>query len=76
MEKPTITSKSPDIACEEQTDVSLFERVVELVAPHELDERQRVEITLDKWCRREPVEVLHAHHNRRHTLIDDNPTSG
>jgi len=76
MEKPTITSKTPDMACEEQTDMSLIERVNDVVAPHELDERQRVEIKLDKWCRREPAEVLHAHHIRRHTLIDDNPTSG
>ena len=35
--------------------MSLFERVVELVAPHELDERQRVEITLDPKSRSWPL---------------------
>jgi hypothetical protein len=54
-------------------EVTLVERVLELTRP---PGPERVEITLDKWCRRDPAEVLHADHIRRHTLIDDNPSSG
>ncbi|MFZ0208359.1 MAG: hypothetical protein WAL59_20020, partial [Roseiarcus sp.] len=76
MKKPTITSKRPEIACREQTDMSLIEQVIKLAAPHEPDECHRVEITFDKWCRHDAAEVLHADRIRRHTLIDDSPTSG
>ena len=71
MEKTTTTPKGPETACEGQTAVSLIEQVVELAAPDE-----RVEIPFDKWCRHDAAEVLQADRIHRHTLIDDNPTSG
>jgi hypothetical protein len=76
MEKATITSKGPEIACEGQTTISLVEQVIELAAPYEPDDCHRVEIPFDKWCRHDAAEVLHADRIHRHTLIDDNPTSG
>ena len=77
MAKSIIPSKNTDIVCGEQTEMTLIERVIVLGAPDKLEERQRVEITLDKLCRRDPAaEVLHADRIRHHTLIDDNPTSG
>ena len=76
MKKPTITSKRQESACEEQIDMNLIKQVIKLAAPHEPDECHRVEIAFDKWCRHDAAEVLHADRIRRHTLIDDNPTSG
>ena len=59
-----------------QGKISALRRALQESATFELNERERVVITLDKWCRRDPAEVLHADRIHRHTLIDDNPTSG
>jgi len=76
MEKPALSPKDPVTVCEGQTAVSLVEPDIELAAPYEPDECHRVEIPFDKWCRHDAAEVLHADRIHRHTLIDDNPTSG
>ena len=76
MGKAAIAPERPSNMCEKQTDMSLIERVIELIGPDELEEHQRVEIACDKCCRRDAAEIRHADRIHRHTLLDDNPASG
>ena len=43
---------------------------------HNQDEIHKVHIPFDYGCRWEPAEVIHAHRIARHSLMDDNPSSG
>ena len=76
MARPPIVADSSEHPWEKRTKLSFVRRLYELRPAYEGSPRQRVVITLDELCRRDPAEVLHADHIRRHSLIDDNPSSG
>jgi hypothetical protein len=76
MSKPPTNQALSDVSQEEREVIEIIRNIHELRETGMHEEAQRLQIELDKFCRRDPPDALFSQRIRHHTLIDDNPSSG